>query len=186
MTDAWLLPGLLLVPLVGAITLLVAGSRSERWAAPFGLGVQSLGLGITLLAVANFSVADAGSMQLGVQWSWIPELGVDFGLGVDGISLPLVVLTSLLGWCSAVYTVRHVPEPGRARSFVGLLLLLQVGMLGTFVALDLIVFFIFFEVVLIPMWFLIAFWGSGRRRQAANTFILYTVLGSIVMLVGFL
>ncbi|MFL6069929.1 MAG: NuoM family protein [Actinomycetes bacterium] len=186
MTDAWLLPGLLLVPLVGAITLLVAGSRSERWAAPFGLGVQSLGLGITLLAVANFSVADAGAMQLGVQWSWIPELGVDFRLGVDGISLPLVVLTSLLGWCSAVYTVRHVPEPGRARSFVGLLLLLQVGMLGTFVALDLIVFFIFFEVVLIPMWFLIAFWGSGRRRQAANTFIIYTVLGSIVMLVGFL
>ena len=119
MTDAWLLPGLLLVPLVGAITLLVAGSRSERWAAPFGLGVQSLGLGITLLAVANFSVADAGSMQLGVQWSWIPELGVDFRLGVDGISLPLVVLTSLLGWCSAVYTVRQVPEPGRARSFVG-------------------------------------------------------------------
>jgi NADH-quinone oxidoreductase subunit M len=165
---------------------LVAGPRSERWAATFGLAIQSLGLAIALLAVANFSVNDAEAMQLGVQWSWIPELGVDFRLGVDGISLPLVVLTSLLGWCTAVYTFRHVPEPGRARAFVGLLLLLQVGMLGTFIALDLIVFFIFFETALIPMWFLIAFWGSGRRLRSANTFILYTVLGSIVMLVGFL
>jgi NADH-quinone oxidoreductase subunit M len=165
---------------------LVAGPRSERWAATFGLAIQSLGLAIVLLAVANFSVNDAEAMQLGVQWSWVPELGVDFRLGVDGISLPLVVLTSLLGWCTAVYTFRHVPEPGRARAFVGLLLLLQVGMLGTFIALDLIVFFIFFETALIPMWFLIAFWGSGRRLRSANTFILYTVLGSIVMLVGFL
>ena len=186
MSENWLLPALLLLPLVGALVLLVAGSRADRWATQLGLVIQSLGLLVTLLALASFSMAEAESVQLGVQWSWIPELGVGFRLGVDGISMPLVVLTALLGWCASVYTVRHVPDPGRPRAFVGLLLLLQVGMVGTFVALDLIVFFVFFEVVLIPMWFIIAFWGSGRRRRAANTFILYTVLGSVVMLLGFL
>ena len=186
MTANWLLPALLIVPLAGAVVLLLAGRGAERWAAWFGVVIQSAGLLLAIAALARFDVAEAGSMQLVVEARWIPELFVDFRLGVDGISLPLVALTSLLGWCAAVYTVRRVPEPGRARGFVGLLLLLQVGMLGTFMALDLIVFFVFFEVVLAPMWFLIAFWGSGERRRAANTFILYTVLGSVVMLVGFL
>ena len=186
MSATWLLPALLLVPLVGALVLLCVGTRGERWASHFGLIVQTIGLVLTLVALANFSITDADQMQLVVDASWIPQLGVDFRLGVDGVSMPLVVLTGLLGWCAAVYTVKHVPEPGRARAFVGLLLLLQVGMVGTFVALDLILFFLFFEVVLAPMWFLIAFWGSGRRRRAATTFILYTVLGSIVMLLGFL
>jgi len=184
--DSWVLPALLLIPSVGALVLLLVGPGADRWATRFGVVVQSLGLVVTLLALASFSVADSASMQLGVQWAWIPELGVGFRLGVDGISMPLVVLTGILGWCAAVYSVKHVPKPGRERAFVGLLLLLQVGMVGTFVALDLIVFFIFFELVLIPMWFIITLWGSGRRRRAANTFIIYTVLGSIVMLVGFL
>ncbi len=186
MSDTWVLPSLLIVPLVGSLVLLVAGGRAERWATQFGVAVQTISLFITLIALGSFSIDDGASMQLVAEWRWIPELGIDFRLGVDGVSMPLVLLTSLLGWCTAVYTVRHVPEPGRARGFVGLLLLLQVGMVGTFVALDLILFFLFFEVVLAPMWFLIALWGSGRRRPAANTFILYTVLGSIVMLVGFL
>jgi NADH-quinone oxidoreductase subunit M len=148
--------------------------------------LQTAGLVLAVVALAGFDTARAAEQQYVVEAGWIPELGVDLRLGVDGISLPLVVLTALLGWSAAVYTVRRVPEPGRARGFVGLLLLLQVGMLGTFMALDLILFFVFFEVVLAPMWFLIAFWGSGERRRAANTFILYTVLGSIVMLAGFL
>ena len=186
MNDAWLLPSLILVPTLGALVLLGAGRRSERWATQFGVAIQTLGLLLTLVALTQFSISDAGAMQLVAEASWIPELGVNFSLGVDGISMPLVVLTSLLGWCAALYTVRHVPDPGRARAFVGLLLLLQVGMVGTFVVLDLVVFFIFFEVVLAPMWFLIAFWGTGRRRKAATTFIVYTVLGSVVMLLGFL
>lgn len=186
MTAAWLLPAIIVVPLVGALFLLIAGAAAERWAVWIGVGVQSLGLLLTLAVLVQFSQERAGAMQLVVDADWIPELLVGFRIGVDGISLPMLALTSLLGWCAAIYTVRRVPEPGRARGFVGLLLLLQVGMVGTFVALDLILFFIFFEVVLAPMWFLIAFWGSGERRRAANTFILYTVLGSVVMLVGFL
>jgi NADH-quinone oxidoreductase subunit M len=186
MTSTWLLPALLLVPLAGALLLLVAGPAAERWAVWAGVVFQSVGLLLTVLVMVRFSREQAESMQLVVDTEWIPELLVDFRIGVDGISLPMIALTSLLGWCAAVYTVRRVPDPGRARAFVGLLLLLQVGMLGTFLALDLILFFVFFEVVLAPMWFLIAFWGSGESRRAANTFILYTVLGSVVMLVGFL
>jgi len=186
MTSSWLLPALLLVPLLGALVMLLAGRGAERWATWFGVGVQSLGLLLTLVVLSQFSQTESGRIQMVVEADWIPELLVSFRIGVDGISVPLVALTSLLGWCAAVYTVRRVPEPGRARAFVGLLLLLQVGMLGTFMALDLILFFLFFEVVLAPMWFLIAFWGSGQRRRSANTFILYTVLGSVVMLLGFL
>lgn len=186
MTSAWLLPSLLVLPLVGAMVLLVAGKGAERWATWFGVTVQSMGLLLTLVVLTQFQHAQSGAMQLVVDAQWIPELLVDFRIGVDGISLPLVTLTSLLGWSVSVYTVRRVPEPGRARAFVGLLLLLQVGMLGTFMALDLILFFLFFEVVLAPMWFLIAFWGTGERRRSANTFIIYTVLGSVVMLLGFL
>lgn len=180
------LPLLLLVPLGGSAILLLAGGRADAWAVRFGLGVQGIGLVISLVMLAGFDSEAAGDMQFVVGRSWVPQLGMSFSLGVDGISLPLVVLTSLLGFLCMVYTLRYFPEGGRPRALVGLLLLLQVGMLGTFVALDLILFFIFFEVVLAPMWFIIAFWGQGERRAAANTFILYTVLGSVVMLLGFL
>lgn len=179
----WLLVAL---PLVGALVLLVAGRRADRWASAFGVLVQGAGLAVALALLAGFDTARSDEMQFVVDQQWVPELDIYFRLGVDGVSLPLVVLTSLLGFLGAVYTVRHLPRPGRPRAFAGLLLLLQVGMLGTFISLDLLLFFVFFEVVLIPMWFLIAFWGEGERRRAANVFILYTVLGSMVMLAGFL
>lgn len=181
-----LLPLMLLVPLAGSVVLLLGGAAGERWSRWVGVGAQTIGLVLSLVVVGAFDLARADQMQLLVDVDWVPELGAGLHLGVDGISLPLVVLTSLLGWCASVYTVRHVPDGGSARAFVGLLLLLQVGMLGTFMALDLIVFFLFFEVVLAPMWFLIAFWGGADRRRSANVFILYTVLASVVMLVGFL
>jgi NADH-quinone oxidoreductase subunit M len=88
-----------------------------------------------------------------------------------------------------LYSLRIMPPAGRPAAFVALVLLLEVGMLGTFVALDLLLFFVLFEVVLVPMWFLVAGWGSeepGVRRAAADKFILYTVLGSALMVVGFL
>ena len=120
----------------------------------------------------------------------MPDLGLRFHLGIDGISSPLVLLTALLTLLCMVYLLRVRPEAGRLRALVGLLLLLEVGMLGTFVALDLLLFFVFFEVVLVPMWFVIAQWGDdkvpGGRLRAANVFILFTLLGSAVMLLGIL
>jgi NADH-quinone oxidoreductase subunit M len=100
--------------------------------------------------------------------------------------MPLYVLTFLLGFLCAIYTGRYVPEPGRIKAFVALTLLLITGMAGTFVAFDLILFFVFWELVLVPMYFLIGVWGSANRQYASIKFFLYTLLGSVFMLLGFL
>src|SRR4051812_13678888 len=125
-------------------------------------------------------------MQQTVDADWLPAIDVRFHLGVDGISLPLVLLTALLTFLCAVYTLASPPDGARLPNFLALVLLLEVGVLGTFTALDLVLFFVFFEVVLIPMYFLIAAWGGPDRVPAATKFILFTLLGSGLMFVGFL
>ena len=177
-----LLPLLLATPLAGSAALLVAPPRrAERLAVPFGLAVTTVTLLLAVVAAATDPETDT---------RWVPSLGLRFHLGIDGVSSPLVLLTTGLTALCLAYLLRVRPPAGRLRALVGLLLLLEVGMLGTFVALDLLLFFVFFEVVLIPMWFVIAQWGDdsvpGGRRRAANVFILYTVLGSVVMLLGML
>ena len=125
--------------------------------------------------------------RYGVNISWLHSIGVRFHLALTGISLPLLVLSALLVFLCLVYTVSHPPAGGRLPALVALVLLLEVGMMGTFLAADLIVFFVFFEVVLVPMYFLIGIWGGSDRKQyAATKFILYTLLGSAFMLLGFL
>ena len=192
---------LLVLPLLGAaLTLAPAtvfgadAASQDRRALRFGALVTGLVLVLTVALAAGFDRAHASRMQAVTDTAWIPSIGVRFHLGVDGISLPLVVLTALLTFLCAVYSTRRLPDGpasgGRqtpsARAFVGLLLLLEVGMLSTFVVLDLLLFFLAFEIVLIPMYFLIARWGSGAKVASANRFILYTLLGSAVMLLGFL
>jgi NADH-quinone oxidoreductase subunit M len=173
---------LLAVPLAGALALLLLPpSLGDRVAVQLGVFVT----GITgLLAVWVVVVEPSLDIE------WVPSLGLRLHLGVDGISSPLLLLTAGLTFLCCIYSLRVRPEAGRPRGLIGLVLLLEVGMLGTFVALDLLLFFVFFEVVLIPMWFLIGQWGDGSdpvgRVRAANTFILYTLLGSAVMLLGIL
>ena len=118
--------------------------------------------------------------------SWIPAIGVRYHVGIDGISLPLYVLTFLLSFLCAIYTWRYVPDPGRTKAFLALMLLLETGMAGTFIAFDLILFFVFWEMVLVPMYFLIGIWGSANRQYASIKFFLYTLFGSVFMLLGFL
>jgi NADH-quinone oxidoreductase subunit M len=178
-------PLVLGLPLAGSLALLLLPGRTgERLAVPLGVGVTGLTGVLSVWAVAAGAATDL---------AWLPSLGLRLHLGVDGISSPLVLLTAGLTFLCAVYCTRVLPEEGRPRGLVGLLLLLEVGMLGTFVALDLLLFFVFFEVVLVPMWFVIAHWGDAAERPgtptrvaAANTFILYTLLGSAVMLLGIL
>ena len=177
-----LLPLLLALPLVGCVALLVLpGRRADRLAVPLGVAVSG-----ATVAVAVWAAASAEDIDR----EWVPSLGLRFHLGLDGISAPLVLLTAGLTFLCLVYSLRILPEAGRPRALVGLVLLLEVGMLGTFVALDLLLFFVFFEVVLVPMWFVIAQWGDnsvpGVRVAAANKFILFTLLGSAVMLLGIL
>jgi len=177
-----LLPLLLALPAAGALGLLVAPPRrAERVAVRAGLAVTTATFLVAVWAVAADAATDV---------EWVPTLGLRFHLGVDGVSSPLLLMTCGLTALCMAYLLRVRPEAGRLRALVGLLLLLEVGMVGTFVALDLLLFFVFFEVVLVPMWFVIAQWGDdsvpGGRRRAANVFILYTLLGSVVMLVGIL
>ncbi|MFZ0324776.1 MAG: NADH-quinone oxidoreductase subunit M [Actinomycetes bacterium] len=186
MTQTWLLPVIVGLPLVASVLLLLAGRRADRWALPFGVGVTGVVLLLSLVLLGRFDTSASSQVQFDFSVSWVPQLDLSIHLGIDGLSLPMVVLTSLLCFLCALYSLRNLPEPGRPRAFVGLFLLLQVGLLGAFAALDLVLFFVFFEIVLAPMWFLIDGWGSGEKRRSANVFILYTLLGSVVMLLGFL
>jgi len=152
---------------------------------------------VALLILFEFGHAEA--FQFGTDLSWIPAIGSNYHIGIDGISLPLLVLSTFITALSVVYSWKHLPEPHNPKAFLALILLLATGMAGTFVALDLILFFIFFELVLLPMYFMIGIWGDrtsirlpGFKREvetrlyAAIKFFLFTLFGSAFMLLGFL
>ncbi|MCF2532532.1 complex I subunit 4 family protein [Yinghuangia soli] len=183
------------LPLLGAALLLAgqpaagagadgAGGRRAQWT---GVAFSGATLALTVALAAGFDRDDARSMQFETDKVWASSLDLHFHVGIDGISLPLLVLTALLTFLVAVHSLGTVPAGGSTNAYLALVLVLEAGVLGTFAALDLILFFLFFEVVLIPMYFLIARWGTpGERGPAAFKFILYTLLGSAVMLLGFL
>jgi NADH-quinone oxidoreductase subunit M len=187
---------LLSVPVLGSLLLgLLAlrgpapeGSARDRLARWLGVGVTAVTLGVAVALLPGTHAPTGGRVvqpRHEIDVSWVAALGVRFHVGVDGVSVPLVVLTALLTLLCAVYTLRSLPAPGRAPEFLALVLLLEAGLLGTFVALDLVLFFVAFEIVLAPMYFLIAVWGGGEpARRAAVKFILYTLLGSVLVLVG--
>lgn len=181
----------IVLPLAGSVALAaLPGPLGRRVAPTVGLVVSGLTFAVVMGVAGAFNRSAAAHPQLVTELSWTPALNMHWRLGVDGLSLPFVVLAALLVFCCLLYTVKVRPEGGRLRGFVALILLIEAGMIGTFLALDLLVFFLFFEIVLIPMWFVIAWWGDAGDRPgrvtAATTFILYTLLGSAVMLIGFL
>ncbi|WP_274562875.1 complex I subunit 4 family protein [Streptomyces spiramyceticus] len=137
-------------------------------------------------ARAGETPTNPSRMQATTDISWIPALDVRIHLGIDGISLPLLVMTALLTFLCALYSYFKMPAGPSPKAFVALLLVLESGMLATFAVLDLLLFFLAFEMVLIPMYFLIARWGGDQRQSSAWKFILYTLLGSVVMLLGLL
>ena len=115
---------------------------------------------------------------------WIPSIGAEYFLGVDGISTLLILLTTLLGFIAILSSWTAITE--RVKEYYIFLLVLQTGMLGAFMSLDFLLFFVFWEVMLVPMYFLIGIWGSANRLYAAIKFFLYTLVGSVVMLLGIL
>ncbi|MFG1941301.1 NuoM family protein [Nonomuraea sp. NPDC048826] len=193
----WVPVALIAVPLLGALALLVAPDVLRPVLRGYGMAVSGLTLALAAVMAVTFDYGQAARPQFTVDVAWIPGLGLRFHLGVDGISLPLVVLTALLTFLCFAYLgwgdgtrpgqlLHSRPGGARPRALVFTLLVLEVGMIGTFLALDLLLFFVFFEIVLVPMYFLIAIWGGEGRRAAAIKFILYTLLGSVVMLLGLL
>ncbi|MFA1549401.1 NuoM family protein [Actinomadura chokoriensis] len=177
------------IPLCGALAMLVPANRFLRTGfavRAFGTAVSGATLLVAVSALTAFDFGATSRMQLEIDREWAPAIGLRLHLGVDGISLPLVVLTALLTFLCFLYTLRHPPAGDRIRLLTALLLVLEIGMLGTFVALDLVLFFVFFETVLVPMYAVIMLWGGTGRRAAASKFILYTLLGSGLLLAGML
>ncbi|HPW18228.1 MAG TPA: NADH-quinone oxidoreductase subunit M [Candidatus Aminicenantes bacterium] len=165
-----------------AVLLLLPASRTRalKLAANAFTGLEFLA---TLLLLARFD-AGSGGMQFVERWPWIKAIGAQYLLGLDGISLLLVLLTSLLTFVATLSSWGAVRT--RLKEYYVFMLLLETGMIGVFLALDLILFYVFWEVVLVPMYFLIGVWGGERRLYAAIKFFLYTLFGSVAMLVGIL
>ncbi len=164
------------------VVLLLPGSRARaiKIAANVFAGLVFLA---TLLLLVRFDAA-SGEMQFVERLPWIKAIGAQYILGLDGISLLLVLLTSLLTFVAMLSSWGAVKT--RLKEYYVFLLLLETGMIGVFLALDLILFYVFWEVVLVPMYFLIGVWGGERRLYAAIKFFLYTLFGSVAMLVGIL
>ena len=172
----------LFLPLLGAALLVALPTVSPRAAHAVGIAASGLTLLGSLWTWARGVPSGAGFSQV-EEVAWIPSAGVAYRVGVDGISLPLLVMTAVLFFVSLVFSA-GIRE--RARSYVALFLLLETACLGVFVALDAILFYVFFEVTLVGMYFIIAGWGYENRQRAALTFFIYTLLGSLPLLLAIL
>jgi NADH-quinone oxidoreductase subunit M len=179
----YLLTLVVFAPLLSAafIAFLPRGENGQLRA--FTLVAMVVDLGLAALAYGLFD-AKGAEFQLEVRRAWIPDLGVTYHMGVDGLSISLVLLTGFLGPVVVLSSWKFIHE--RVKEFHICLLLIQAAMMGTLVSLDLVLFYVFFEAMLIPMYVLIGVWGSERRREAAMKFFLYTLFGSLVMLVAIL
>ena len=181
-----LLTTIVFLPLAGALLVLLAGGRGdnperEPLVRNVALGVSLLSLATTLYLWWAFNPVSA-DYQFVENREWLPQFGISYHLGVDGISLFLIVLTGVLTPLSLLTSWESIHKNVKLFSFF--LLALETAMLGVFVSLDLFLFYIFWDAVLIPMYFLIGIWGYERRVYAAVKFILYTMVGSILMLVA--
>ncbi|MPZ53186.1 MAG: NADH-quinone oxidoreductase subunit M [Acidimicrobiia bacterium] len=175
-----MLTALVLAPVAAALVVMAVPSRRREIHLPLGVALSVIPLGIAAVLFTQFeSIPD---FQFTERVDWIPQWGISWYLGLDGISLPLVLLTVVLVPLSLAASFREITN--RHKEFVAFVLLLEAGTLGVFVALDLFVFFVFFEAILIPMYFIIGIWGGERRIYAAIKFFLFTAVGSALLFAG--
>ena len=176
------LSALIVVPLIGALVTAAVPKGKPRQAKFIALGFSLAVLVIAAIVTIQFDTGASG-LQFNEHYSWVPDWGLNLAFGVDGIALVMVALTALLtpivigaSWNDADNEKRNVP------TFFALLLVLQATMIGTFIASNVLLFYIFFEVMLVPMYFLIGSYGGARRQYAAVKFFLYSLLGGMVLL----
>jgi len=174
-----------LLPLFGAALVMLVPRDEEAIHRGLGLLTTIATFGISLMILNDFDAGNPG-FQLEVDKPWIEPLGIRFHLGVDGISLWLVMLTTFLMPVTLLSPQAIGTRNIRVREFIVAMLVLESGMIGAFVALDLFVFYVFWELMLIPMYFIIGIWGGERRLYAAIKFVIYTLVGSLLMLVAIL
>ena len=178
---AFVLPLILALPVLGAIFVMVTPKGEASLQRGLGLAVSTITFLVSLLILAYFK-DDRSGYQLVLDSSWVGPLGIRFKTGVDGVALWLVLLTTFLTPITLLAATRTIEK--HVREFVAAMLILETGMLGAFVALDVFVFYVFWEVMLIPMYQLIGIWGGQRRLYASIKFVLYTMVGSLLMLVA--
>jgi len=182
MSGSHVLTALIVLPLVGAVVVAVIPREAVRLQKLVALGFTTAAFALSIFMLRGF--APRPGMQFEVSRAWIPAYGISYHLGVDGLSLWLVILTTFLTPIALLGSWSSIHD--RVRGFNVFMLLLEAGMVGVFVALDLFLFYIFWEAMLIPMYFLIGIWGHERRIYAAIKFFLYTFAGSALMLVAFI
>jgi NADH-quinone oxidoreductase subunit M len=182
----WVLSVGTFLPLVGVVLLLGVPKANEQMVKMVALLTSIATLAVGIFTLTKFNFDKAGSMQFVAEHQWIPLIKSSYLIGLDGISLPLYILSMVITLLVVIYSLNHVPDPGNPKAFFILMLVLQTGMAGTFIAQDLILFFVFFELVLLPMYFMIGVWGGENRQYASLKFFLYTMFGSALMLVAFL
>src|SRR5712691_12945867 len=166
------------IPLVGAVVILFFIRRENGRAIRIAATITALvDFVVSLYLWFNFDPRATGDAmwQFRETYNWIPALGVKYDFGIDGIALLLIILTTLMGVIAVVCSYTAIQT--REKEYYVLLLLLQTGMLGTFCALDFFLFYVFWEVMLVPMYFLIGIWGGSRKLYAAIKFFLYTLAG---------
>ena len=194
----WGLTVVVMLPIAGALLMSAIPRSQEELIKRLGLAVTVVTFVISLALLFTFDFGSVG-YQFETNVSWISAIGANYHIGIDGISLPLLILSTFVMVLSVVYSWNHWEEPRNPKGFLILMLILATGLNGTFAALDLVLFFIFFEVVLLPMYFMIGIWGDKTVRKipgfaretetrlyAAIKFFLFTLFGSAFMLLGFL
>mgnify|MGYP001287654108 CR=1 FL=1 len=182
----WLLSVGVFLPLAGVLVMLFIPKKDEASAKGVAIITAALTLVVGVYTLLQFDYDQSEKLQFFTTNNWIKPIKATYTVGLDGISLPLYILSMVITLLVMIYSWNHIPEPGNAKAFFILMLVLQTGMAGTFVAQDLILFFVFFEVVLLPMYFMIGVWGGENRQYASLKFFLYTMFGSALMLVAFI
>jgi NADH-quinone oxidoreductase subunit M len=181
MPGAYILPLIIALPIIGAIFVMCTLKGESSLQRGIGLSIATATFIVSLLVLRFFNAKDS-SFQLVLDVEWIPGLNAHFKTGVDGISIFLVLLTTLLVPLTLLGTKNSIEK--HAREYIAAMLVLEAGMIGAFVALDIFLFYVMWELMLIPMYLLIGIWGGQRRLYASIKFVIYTMVGSLAMLVA--
>lgn len=171
----------LLIPLAGALLIMVIPREDARTIRRVGIFFAFLSLVLTTV-IWVLVAPNAGAMQLEEKYPWIQAFNINFHLGVDGLSAPMIFLTALLTTLSLFYSARTIED--RVKEYYFLFLLLEMSMLGVFLSLDMVMYYVFWEIELVPMFLLIGVWGGKNRKYASLKFFLYTMAGSVFMLLA--
>jgi NADH-quinone oxidoreductase subunit M len=183
--DDYALTAAVFLPLAGAIAMMLVPREKEVNHKVIALLTTLATAAVGVYLMTRFD-SRTSELQFAVDKPWIEVINSRYIVGIDGISLPLLLLSMFVCVLVVLYSWNHFPAPHNPKSFLILILILETGMNGTFVAQDLILFFVFFEVVLLPMYFMIGVWGGEQRQYAAIKFFLFTLFGSALMILGFL